>query len=74
MPKHHDRRRNAVQGAKEPRPEGGSANSPFLHHMGKHGPCNMAVTLFGDVNIVGENICCQSIKSAADINEVSVAC
>lgn len=42
--------------------------------MGKHGPCNMAVTLFGDVNIVGENICCQSIKSAADINEVSVAC
>ena len=23
MPKHHDRRRNAVPGAKEPRPEGG---------------------------------------------------
>ena len=29
MPKHHDRRRNAVQRAKEPRPEGGRQIARF---------------------------------------------
>ena len=36
MPKHHARRHNAVQGAKEPRPEGGSGNSPFRCVGGPH--------------------------------------
>ena len=29
MPMHHDRRRDAVQWAKEPRPEKGSSDGPF---------------------------------------------
>ncbi len=29
MPKHHDRRRDAVQGAKEPRPKGGRQIAGF---------------------------------------------